>query len=158
MCRGKRYNDQTLEIRYQGKNIAEVLDLSVSEAIDFFSKFSVLRERLVLLKTIGLGMSNWATFHHASGGEAQRIKLASELSKKPRAKLFISSIEPTTGLHFADIQNLLMALFQLRDQGNTILIVEHHLDVIKMADYVIDLGPKAVSMVGRSLPKAARRR
>ena len=142
-CRGRRYNDQTLEVRYRGKNISEVLDLSVSEAIDFFSHFSAIQEKLVLLKTIGLGyLKLGQSSTTLSGGEAQRVKLASELSKKATGKTLYLLDEPTTGLHFGDIQNLLSALFQLRDQGNTIVVIEHNLDVIKMADYLIDLGPE----------------
>lgn len=142
-CRGRRYNDQTLEVRYRGKNISEVLDLSVEDAIEFFSNFSAIQERLVLLKTIGLGyLKLGQPSTTLSGGEAQRIKLATELSKKSTGKTLYLLDEPTTGLHFGDIQNLLTALFQLRDQGNTILVIEHNLDVIKMADYIIDLGPE----------------
>lgn len=142
-CRGRRYNEATLEIRYQGKNIADVLDLSVNEAIEFFSKFSAIQERLILLKTIGLGyLKLGQPSTTLSGGEAQRIKLASELSKKGTGRTLYLLDEPTTGLHFADIGNLLTALFRLRDQGNTILVIEHNLDVIKMADYIIDLGPE----------------
>ncbi|HXV27871.1 MAG TPA: excinuclease ABC subunit UvrA [bacterium] len=142
-CRGERYNEQTLEVRYGGKNIAEVLDLSVKEAVEFFSNFSVIREKLELLETIGLGYVKLGQPSTTlSGGEAQRIKLATELSKKSTGNTLYLLDEPTTGLHFADIQNLLKALFRLRDQGNTILIIEHHLDVIKMADYIIDLGPE----------------
>jgi excinuclease ABC subunit A len=142
-CRGKRYNDQTLEVRYRGKNISEVLDLAVNEAIDFFSHFSMIQERLVLLKTIGLGyLKLGQPSTTLSGGEAQRVKLATELSKKATGKTIYLLDEPTTGLHFGDIDNLLKAVFQLRDQGNSILIIEHNLDVIKMADYIIDLGPE----------------
>ncbi|MBI3313547.1 MAG: excinuclease ABC subunit UvrA [Candidatus Omnitrophica bacterium] len=149
-CRGRRYNEQTLEVRYQGKNISEVLDLSVGEAIDFFSNFSVIREKLVLLKTIGLGyLKLGQPSTTLSGGEAQRIKLAAELSKKASGQTLYILDEPTTGLHFADIDNLLKALFRLRDQGNTILVVEHNLDVIKTADYVIDLGPEGGRGGGR---------
>ncbi|MDA9101115.1 excinuclease ABC subunit UvrA [Omnitrophica bacterium] len=141
-CRGRRYNDQTLEVRYKGKNISEVLDLSVSEAIDFFASFSVVREKLVTMKTIGLGyLKLGQPSTTLSGGEAQRVKMVSELSKKATGKTLYLLDEPTTGLHFGDIENLLKALFQLRDQGNTVLVIEHNLDVIKMADYVIDLGP-----------------
>ena len=143
VCRGRRYNDQTLEVRYRGKNIAEVLDLSVSEGIEFFSNISFIQDRLVLLKTIGLGyLKLGQSSTTLSGGEAQRVKLASELSKKATGKTLYLLDEPTTGLHFADIENLLTALFQLRDQGNTILVIEHNLDVIKVADYLIDLGPE----------------
>ena len=142
-CRGQRYNDPTLEIRYRGKNIAEVLDMSVSEGIDFFSNFSMIQEKLILLQTIGLGYVKLGQPSTTlSGGEAQRIKLASELAKKGTGQTLYLLDEPTTGLHFGDIQNLLTALFQLRDQGNTIVVIEHQLDVVKMADYVIDLGPE----------------
>lgn len=142
-CRGKRYNEQTLEVKYKGKTVADVLDLSVSEALEFFSEISALREKLELLKILGLGylkLGQPATT--LSGGEAQRIKLASELSKRSSGRTFYILDEPTTGLHFADIQNLLTALFQLRDSGNTVLVVEHNLEVVKMADFIIDLGPE----------------
>ncbi len=143
ICRGKRYNDQTLEVRYRGKNISEVLDLSVTEAIEFFANFSAIQERLVLLKTIGLGyLKLGQPSTTLSGGEAQRVKLATELSKKATGKTLYLLDEPTTGLHFGDIENLLKALFQLRDQGNSIIVIEHNLDMIKTADYVIDLGPE----------------
>lgn len=142
-CRGNRYNEQTLEVKYRGKNISEVLDLSVNEAIDFFSHFSAIQERLILMKTIGLGyLKLGQPSTTLSGGEAQRIKLVSELGKKSTGKTLYLLDEPTTGLHFGDVENLLTALFQLRDQGNTILVIEHNLDVIKMADYIIDLGPE----------------
>lgn len=142
-CRGRRYNDQTLEIRYRGKNISEVLDMSVDEAVEFFTNFSAIQEKLVLLKSIGLGYVKLGQPSTTlSGGEAQRIKLASELSKKATGKTLYLLDEPTTGLHFADIDHLIKALFQLRNQGNTIVVIEHNLDVIKTADYVIDLGPE----------------
>ncbi len=142
-CRGQRYNEPTLEVRYQGKNIADVLDLSIHEAIQFFSKFSMIRERLELLQEIGLGyLKLGQPSTNLSGGEAQRIKLAAELSKKATGKTLYLLDEPTTGLHFADIQHLLGALFRLREQGNTVLVIEHNLDIVKMADYVIDLGPE----------------
>lgn len=149
-CRGRRYNEQTLEVRYKGKNIAEVLEMTVEEAIDFFSSFSAIQERLILLKSIGLGyLTLGQPSTTLSGGEAQRIKLAAELSKKATGKTLYLLDEPTTGLHFGDIQNLLSALLRLCDQGNTIVIVEHHLDVIKMADYLIDLGPEGGPGGGR---------
>lgn len=151
-CRGRRYNDQTLEVRYRGKNISEVLDLTVDDAIDFFSEISFIRERLELLKTIGLGyLTLGQPSTTLSGGEAQRIKLAFELSKKSTGKTLYLLDEPTTGLHFADIENLLKALFQLREQGNTVIVIEHNLDVIKTADYLIDLGPEGGSGGGRIL-------
>ena len=149
-CRGRRYNDPTLEVRYKGKNIAEVLDLSVEEAIGFFSEFAMLCEKLELLKTIGLGyLKLGQPSTTLSGGEAQRVKLASELSKKSTGKTLYLLDEPTTGLHFADIENLLKALLQLRDQGNTIIVIEHNLDVIKTADYILDLGPEGGMGGGR---------
>jgi len=141
-CRGKRYNEQTMEVKYKGKSIADVLELSVAEALEFFSGISVLKERLGLLHKIGLGyLKLGQSSTTLSGGEAQRIKLASELSKRSTGRTLYLLDEPTTGLHFADIQNLLKALFELRDSGNTVLVVEHNLEVVKMADYVIDLGP-----------------
>lgn len=149
-CRGRRYNDQTLEVRYRGKNISEVLDLSVEEGISFFENFSAIQERLVLLKTIGLGYVKLGQPSTTlSGGEAQRIKMAAELSKKATGKTLYLLDEPTTGLHFGDIQNLLTALFQLRDQGNTVLVIEHNLDMVKTADYIIDLGPEGGPEGGR---------
>jgi excinuclease ABC subunit A len=142
-CRGRRYNEQTLEVRYKGKTIAEVLELSVHEACEFFSAISALREKLELLKKIGLGyLKLGQSSTTLSGGEAQRIKLASELAKRSTGRTLYLLDEPTTGLHFADIQNLLTALFELRDSGNTVLVVEHNLEVVKMADFVIDLGPE----------------
>lgn len=151
-CRGRRYNDQTLEVRYRGKNISEVLDLSVSDAIEFFSEISFIRERLELLQTIGLGyLTLGQPSTTLSGGEAQRIKLAFELSKKSTGKTLYLLDEPTTGLHFADIENLLKALFRLREQGNTVIVIEHNLDVIKMADHLIDLGPEGGEGGGRIL-------
>ncbi|MBI3317243.1 MAG: excinuclease ABC subunit UvrA [Candidatus Omnitrophica bacterium] len=142
-CRGKRYNDATLEVRYRGKNIAEVLDLSVGEAVEFFVNISMIREKLVLLEAVGLGyLKLGQPSPTLSGGEAQRVKLTRELSKKSSGLTLYLLDEPTTGLHFADIQNLLQALFKLRDQGHTIVVIEHHLDVIRFADYVIDLGPE----------------
>jgi len=149
-CRGKRYNDPTLEVRYQGKNIAEVLDLSVREAIGFFSKLSIIRERLEVLEAVGLGyVTLGQSSTTLSGGEAQRIKIAAELIKKATGKTLYLLDEPTTGLHFGDIQHLLNALLNLRDQGNTVVVIEHNLDVIKMADHVIDLGPEGGSGGGR---------
>ncbi len=142
-CRGRRYNEQTLEVKYRGKTITEVLELSVSEAYEFFSGISLLQERLALLKKIGLGYVQLGQSSTTlSGGEAQRIKLASELGKRSTGKTLYLLDEPTTGLHFADIQNLLTALFELRDSGNTVLVVEHNLEIVKMADFVLDLGPE----------------
>lgn len=142
-CRGKRYNPATQEVRYRDKNIAEVLELSVEEALEYFASFSFLTEKLELLRSLGLGyLKLGQPSTTLSGGEAQRIKLVSELSKRSSGKTLYLLDEPTTGLHFADVEQLMKALFRLRDQGNTLVIIEHHLDVIKMADYVIDLGPE----------------
>jgi excinuclease ABC subunit A len=142
-CRGRRYNESTLEVRYQGKNIAEVLDFSVREAISFFAKLSMIRERLEVFEAVGLGyLKLGQSSTTLSGGEAQRIKIAAELIKKATGKTLYLLDEPTTGLHFGDIRHLLKALFDLRNQGNTVVVIEHNLDVIKMADYVIDLGPE----------------
>lgn len=142
-CRGRRYNEPTLEVRYRGKNIAEVLDLSVREATGFFEKFSMIRERLEVLEAVGLGYVKLGQSSTTlSGGEAQRIKIAAELIKKATGRTLYLLDEPTTGLHFHDIRHLLHALFDLRAQGNTVIVIEHNLDVIKTADYIIDLGPE----------------
>lgn len=143
VCGGKRYNEETLNVRYKGKNIAEVLDLSIDEAYELFANIPRLRERLSLLRRIGLGyLKLGQSSTTLSGGEAQRIKLAFELGKKTKASAFYILDEPTTGLHFADVSHLLQALFELRDEGHTVVVIEHNLDVIKMADYIIDLGPE----------------
>jgi len=142
VCQGRRFNDQTLEIRYKGKSIADVLKMSVEEALGLFSKVPAVRSKLKTLHDVGLDyleLGQAATT--LSGGEAQRIKLATELSKRATGRTFYILDEPTTGLHFADIDRLLTVLRALVDQGNSVLVIEHNLDVIKSADYVIDLGP-----------------
>lgn len=142
-CQGRRYTDSLLEVQYQGKNIAEVLNLSVSEAVDFFSAMSSIRDKLALLEHLGLGYIKLGQPSTTlSGGEAQRIKIATELGKKASGATIYILDEPTTGLHFEDVARLLQALFELRDQGHTVIVIEHHLDVIRNADYVIDLGPE----------------
>ena len=142
-CKGSRFNDETLKVRFKGKNIAEVLDMSVSEALEFFEPFTAIRRRLKTLKDVGLG---YITLGQASttlsGGEAQRIKLATELSKIATGSTFYLLDEPTTGLHFQDVRCLLAVLNRLVEKGNTVVVVEHNLDVIKCADYIIDLGPE----------------
>ncbi len=142
-CRGQRYNRETLEITYKGKNIADVLNMTVDEGIDFFRNISAIKDPLQMLFRVGLGylkLGQQATT--LSGGEAQRIKLSKELSRKTTGRALYILDEPTTGLHFADIEKLLEVLLQLRSNGNTVLVIEHHLDVIQCADWIIDLGPE----------------
>ena len=148
VCKGKRYNRETLEIRYKGKNIADVLDMTVDEAYDFFINIPTIKRKLQTLKDVGLGyihLGQPATT--LSGGEAQRVKLSTELSKVSTGKTFYILDEPTTGLHFEDVKMLLGVLNKLVDMGNTVLVIEHNLDVIKTADYIIDLGQEEGMMV-----------
>jgi excinuclease ABC subunit A len=143
VCNGKRYNRETLEIKYRGKSIAEVLEMSVSEALGFFEHIPSIKKKLTTLNEVGLGyihLGQQATT--LSGGEAQRVKLATELSKTSTSKTFYILDEPTTGLHFEDIRMLLNVLQKLVDRGNSVIVIEHNLDVIKTADWVIDLGPE----------------
>lgn len=143
VCHGKRYNAETLEVQYKGKNIADVLNMTVDEAVDFFSAIPKISRKLQTIKDVGLGyVSLGQSATTLSGGEAQRMKLASELHKKANGKNFYILDEPTTGLHSEDIRKLLGVLQKLVDQGNTVLIIEHNLDVVKSADYLIDLGPE----------------
>ena len=158
VCKGKRYNRETLEIRYKGLNIAEVLDLSVSDALDFFESQRRISEKLELLNDVGLGyihLGQAATT--LSGGEAQRVKLATELAKRDTGRTVYILDEPTTGLHFEDVRMLLEVLHRLVDKGNTVIVIEHNLDVIKTADWVIDLGPeggtKGGSIVAEGTPE-----
>lgn len=140
-CRGKRFNRETLEIRYKGKSIADVLEMTIEEAVDFFENIPKIYRKLKTIKDVGLGYITLGQQSTTlSGGEAQRIKLASELSKKDTGNTFYILDEPTTGLHFEDIRILMEALQSLVDKGNTILVIEHNLDVIKIADYIIDIG------------------
>jgi excinuclease ABC subunit A len=143
VCQGNRYNRDTLEIQYKGKTIAQVLDLTVDQARHFFEAVPSLREKLETLTQVGLGyirLGQPATT--LSGGEAQRIKLSRELSKRHTGRSLYILDEPTTGLHFADVKKLLEVLNRLVDLGNTVLVIEHNLDVIKTADYLLDLGPE----------------
>lgn len=141
-CQGRRYNAETLEITFKGRNIAEVLDMTVTEAARFFGKASAIAAKLITLEECGLGYIRLGQAGNTlSGGEAQRIKLAAELARRATGRTLYVLDEPTTGLHFADIQTLLGVLFRLRDAGNTLIVIEHHLDVIRCADWVIDLGP-----------------
>nr|MBA3585671.1 ATP-binding cassette domain-containing protein [Gemmatimonadota bacterium] len=142
-CRGKRYNRETLEIYYKGKTIADVLDMTVEEALEFFRNLPKIRRKLETLHDVGLGyitLGQSATT--LSGGEAQRVKLASELARVATGSTFYILDEPTTGLHFEDVRMLLEVLHRLVDRGNTVVVIEHNLDVIKTADHVIDLGPE----------------
>ena len=142
-CKGTRYNPETLQITYKGKNISDVLDMRLEESLEFFSNFPKIQRLLKALNEVGLGyMQLGQSSTTMSGGEAQRVKLASELGKPSTGHTFYVLDEPTTGLHFADIHNLLNVLRRLCDLGNTVLVIEHNLDVIKMADYIVDLGPE----------------
>jgi excinuclease ABC subunit A len=142
-CKGKRYNKETIDIRYREKNIAEVLDMTVSEALQFFSAIPHIRQKLEVLEDVGLGyLQLGQPASTLSGGEAQRVKLSRELSKKSRGNTLYILDEPTTGLHFTDIEKLLNVINSLVDAGNTVVVIEHNLDVIKSSDYIIDLGPE----------------
>ncbi len=151
-CNGRRYNRETLEIRYKGKSISDVLDMTVEEAVEFFQHVPYLYRKIKVLQEVGLG---YVTIGQSavtlSGGEAQRVKLATELSKKDTGKTFYILDEPTTGLHFQDISLLLNVLNKLVNRGNTVLVIEHNMDVVKMADYIIDLGPEGGSGGGSIL-------
>jgi len=154
VCKGKRYNRETLEILFRGKSIADVLDLTVEEAADVFKAVPVIRDKMELLQRVGLGyvhLGQQATT--LSGGEAQRVKLAKELSRRATGRTLYILDEPTTGLHFEDVRKLMEVLQQLVDQGNTVLVIEHNLEVIKTADYLIDLGPEGGSGGGQLVAK-----
>ena len=150
VCKAQRYNRETLEIRYKGKSVADVLDMTVREALGFFDAVPAIKSKLQTLDDVGLDyirLGQAATT--LSGGEAQRVKLATELSRRATGRTLYILDEPTTGLHFADIQKLLEVLNQLVEQGNTVVIIEHNLDVIKTADWVVDLGPEGGDDGGR---------
>jgi len=149
-CHGKRYNRETLEVRFKGKTIADVLEMPVEEALEFFAHIPKIRRRVETLNDVGLGyMRLGQPATTLSGGEAQRVKLASELCKVATGRTIYILDEPTTGLHFADIQRLLEVLTRLVDTGNTVVVIEHNLDVIKVADQIIDLGPEGGDEGGR---------
>lgn len=151
-CNGKRYNRETLEIRYKGKSISDVLEMTVDEAVDFFQNVPYLFRKIKVLQEVGLGyITLGQSAVTLSGGEAQRVKLATELSKRDTGKTFYILDEPTTGLHFRDIQHLTDVLNKLVDRGNTVLVIEHNMDIIKIADYIIDLGPEGGDAGGRIL-------
>jgi len=143
VCKGKRYNRETLEIKYRGKSINEVLDLTIEDALGFFDPIPTVRRKLQTLMDVGLSYvklgQNATTL---SGGEAQRVKLSRELSKRDTGKTLYILDEPTTGLHFHDVKHLLQVLHRLRDHGNTVIVIEHNMDVIKTADWIVDLGPE----------------
>ena len=148
--RGKRYNRETLEVQYKGKNIADILDMTAAEALAFFDNLPRIRNKIATLVDVGLGyikLGQSATT--LSGGEAQRVKLATELSRRATGRTFYILDEPTTGLHMADVHKLIEVLQRLVDAGNTVLVIEHNLDVIKVADYIVDLGPEGGSGGGQ---------
>ena len=150
VCKGKRYNRETLEVKYKDLNINEVLELTVEDAREFFDAIPAIARKLQTLMDVGLSyirLGQAATT--LSGGEAQRVKLSRELSKRDTGKTLYILDEPTTGLHFQDIRQLLAVLHRLRDHGNTIVVIEHNLDVIKTADWIIDLGPEGGSGGGK---------
>ena len=143
VCHGKRFNKETLQVEYKGKNIADVLDMTVAEAVEFFAPIDRIRTKLETLMSVGLDYIRLGqSALTLSGGEAQRIKLSLELSKRSTGKTLYVLDEPTTGLHFADVKKLLEVLNRLVDQGNSVLLIEHNLDVIKCSDHLIDLGPE----------------
>ena len=143
VCKGHRYNRETLEVRYKDKNIYEVLEMTVSEGVEFFANIPRIYNKLKTLEEVGLGyIKIGQSSTTLSGGEAQRIKLATELSKRSTGKTIYILDEPTTGLHTADVKRLIDILQRLTDAGNTVLVIEHNLDVIKCADYLIDMGPE----------------
>jgi excinuclease ABC subunit A len=143
VCMGKRYNRETLDIHFRGRSIADVLDMTVEEGVDFFKAVPTIRDKMETLKRVGLSyihLGQQATT--LSGGEAQRVKLAKELSRRATGKTIYILDEPTTGLHFEDVKKLLEVLHTLVDQGNTVIVIEHNLEVVKTADWVIDIGPE----------------
>ncbi|HGM1775903.1 TPA: ATP-binding cassette domain-containing protein, partial [Neisseria gonorrhoeae] len=156
VCHGKRYNRETLEIQYKGKNISQVLDMTVEEAREFFDAVPTVSRKLQTLMDVGLGyirLGQSATT--LSGGEAQRVKLALELSKRDTGRTLYILDEPTTGLHFADIALLLEVIGRLKGKGNSIVIIEHNLDVIKTADWIVDLGPEGGDGGGKVIAKGS---
>jgi excinuclease ABC subunit A len=143
VCKGRRYNRETLEVRYKNRSIADVLEMSVDEALEFFQNIPVIKRHLQTLSDVGLGYVKLGQpAPTLSGGEAQRIKLSSELQKRATGNTLYVLDEPTTGLHFEDVRKLLGVLQRLVGQGNTVLVIEHNLDVVKTADWIVDLGPE----------------
>ena len=152
VCHGKRYNRETLEVRYKGKNIADVLDMTINQAVDFFENVPAILHKIKTIQDVGLGYSKLGQPSTTlSGGESQRVKLATELSKKDTGKTLYILDEPTTGLHFEDIRILMNVLQKLVDRGNTVIVIEHNMDVIKIADHIIDMGPEGGRKGGQVL-------
>jgi excinuclease ABC subunit A len=142
-CNGKRYNRETLEIRYKGKSISDILNLTIEDAVEFFSGIPSILQKIKTMNDVGLGyITLGQSSTTLSGGEAQRIKLAAELSKRDTGNTFYILDEPSTGLHFEDIRIFLEVINKLVDSGNSVLIIEHNMDIIKVADYIIDMGPE----------------
>ncbi|MCK5385471.1 MAG: excinuclease ABC subunit A, partial [Alphaproteobacteria bacterium] len=149
-CRGKRYNRETLDVKYKGQSIADVLDMTIEEAADFFEAIPAIRSKMDTLKAVGLGyIKVGQQANTLSGGEAQRIKLSKELSKRSTGQTLYILDEPTTGLHFEDVRKLLEVLHELVNQGNSVVVIEHNLDVIKTADHIIDIGPEGGDKGGK---------
>jgi excinuclease ABC subunit A len=143
VCQGKRYNRETLEVRYKGKSISDILEMPISQAGEFFESIPLIARKITTMNDVGLGyITLGQSSTTLSGGEAQRVKLATELSKRDTGKTLYILDEPTTGLHFDDIKQLLSVLQILTDKGNTVIVIEHNMDVIKVADWVIDVGPE----------------
>ncbi len=154
VCHGKRYNRETLEVTYKGRSIADALDMNVTEATDFFGAIPALKKKLQTLDDVGLGYLHLGqSANTLSGGEAQRVKLATELLRRSTGQTFYILDEPTTGLHFDDIRRLLSVLQRLVDKGNTVLVIEHNLDVLKTVDHIIELGPDGGSGGGNLVSK-----
>jgi excinuclease ABC subunit A len=163
VCNGKRYNRETLEVRYKGKSINDVLEMTIDQAVEFFENIPAIVQKIKTLKDVGLGYITLGQQSTTiSGGEAQRVKLAAELSKRDTGKTLYILDEPTTGLHFEDVNVLLQVLQKLTDKGNTVLVIEHNMEVIKVADHIIDLGPeggdKGGTIVCEGTPEEVARR
>ena len=151
-CHGKRYNHETLEVRFKGKSIADVLDMTINQAVEFFENVPHILHKIKVLQDVGLGYIKLGQSSTTlSGGESQRVKLATELSKRDTGQTIYILDEPTTGLHFEDIRVLMDVLQKLVERGNTVIVIEHNLDVIKVADYLIDMGPEGGRGGGQSL-------
>lgn len=151
-CRGRRYNRETLEVRFRGKNIGEILDMTINQAVEFFENQPAILHKIKVLQDVGLGYIKLGQSSTTlSGGESQRVKLATELSRKDTGRTLYILDEPTTGLHFEDIRILLGVLNQLVDKGNTVIVIEHNMDIIKSADWIIDMGPDGGRGGGRLL-------